>query len=259
MVVRTMWAVDVVIRKRRAALTELISEINVPRVLELSSVSSQHQDHHQQVHLSCLHRKADLTPMPPQPDLLSPAAYDEDASSLRSPSEQDSDSEDDQYLSKSRTTVELAQHDRAVLEDEEELEKLLTRSSPARGLRRIFSPNASSVRIGKRNRRDEKRADKRNRRYDPAGEDGELMYEMEEGYRDDSPLMRPSEGDWEKAEYNYDQVGGLSPYVDLAKLSAETDSVGKDYSGLCYDVRVFPYPFARRIQGIEWFSGGAPP
>lgn len=197
--------------------------------------------------------------MPPHPDLLSPAAYDEDASSLRSPSEQDSDSEDDEYLSKSRTTLELAQHDRAVLEDEEELEKLLTKSSPASGIRRIFSPNAGSVRIGKRDRRNEGRSDRRNRRHESTGEDGELMYEMEEGYRDDSPLMGPSQEDWEKAEYNYDQVGGLLPCVDLAKLSAETDPVGKDHSGLCYDVRVFPYPFARRIQSVKWFPGGPPP
>ncbi|RJE21518.1 hypothetical protein PHISCL_06151 [Aspergillus sclerotialis] len=152
--------------------------------------------------------------MPPKselasPSLLSPAAYDDDASSLRSPSEQDSDSEDDEYLSKSRTTLELAQHDRSVLEDEEELEKLLTRSGPRSGLRRIFSPNASSVRIGKQDRRKQQREERRNRdkhkrNHEQTGEDGELMYEMEEGYRDDSSLLStPSEDFREKEAGDY--------------------------------------------------------
>ena len=158
-------------------------------------------------------------PQPASPSLLAPAAYDDDASSLRSPSEQDSDSEDDEYLNKPRTTLELAQHDRSVLEDEEELEKLLTRSGPTSGLRRIFSPNASTVRIGKRERRRQRREERRSRRdqrkrnHEQTGEDGELMYEMEEGYRDDSSLLStPSEGEFrekENGEYVNDEVRGL--------------------------------------------------
>lgn len=144
--------------------------------------------------------------MSPNPDLLSPVAYDDDVSSLRSPSEQDSDTEDDEYLSKARSTTELAQYDRSVLEDEDELEKLLTKPGPARGLRRIFSPNASSVRIGKRGRR--RQGDKRDRYSEYAGEEGEMMYEMEEGYRDDSPLIgTPSDGgSWEKEDLEYAKV-----------------------------------------------------
>lgn len=116
------------------------------------------------------------------PSLLSPAAYDDDAS-LRSPSDQDSDSEDDEYLSRSRTTLELAQHDRAVLDDEEELEKLLTRQPPS-GIRRIFSPGGSSVRIGGRDRKRKRqrsgREGGRRRQYGEA--------KMEEGYRDDDSV-----------------------------------------------------------------------
>lgn len=134
--------------------------------------------------------------MPPKSDipnssLLSAAAYDDDAS-LRSPSEQDSDSEDDEYLSKSRTTQELAQHDRSVLEDEDEREKLLMRTVPTSGLRRIFSPNTSSVRIGRRERRRRRRRKEGGRGRRPreqAGEGDELMFEMEEGYRDDSSSL----------------------------------------------------------------------
>ncbi|KAF4161104.1 hypothetical protein CNMCM6069_006067 [Aspergillus lentulus] len=140
--------------------------------------------------------------MAPRPDLLSPSLlspgdYDDDASSLRSVSEQDSDSDDDEFLRKSRTTLELAEHDRAVLEEEEEMEKLLVRSGPTHGLRRIFSPNGSSVKIGKyernRDRRRKRHDERRRRRRSAAGENGELMYEMEEGYREsESSLLSGS-------------------------------------------------------------------
>ncbi|GFF33631.1 uncharacterized pyrophosphatase/phosphodiesterase C725.05c [Aspergillus udagawae] len=140
--------------------------------------------------------------MPPRPDLLSPSLlspgdYDDDASSLRSISEQDSDSDDDEFLRKSRTTLELAEHDRTVLEEEEEMEKLLVRSGPTHGLRRIFSPNGSSVKIGKyersRDRRKKRQDERKRRRRSAAGENGELMYEMEEGYREsESSLLSGS-------------------------------------------------------------------
>ncbi|KAG2021415.1 hypothetical protein GB937_004752 [Aspergillus fischeri] len=140
--------------------------------------------------------------MPPRPDLLSPSLlspgdYDDDASSLRSLSEQDSDPDDDEFLRKTRTTLELAEHDRAVLEEEEEMEKLLVRSGPTHGLRRIFSPNGSSVKIGKyernRDRRRKRHDERKRRRRSAAGENGELMYEMEEGYREsESSLLSGS-------------------------------------------------------------------
>jgi hypothetical protein len=137
------------------------------------------------------------------PSLLSPGNYDNDASSLRSPSEQDSDSDDDALLDQNRSTLEIAEHDRAVLEEEEELENLLTRGG-GRGLRRIFSPNGSSVRIGKTKKRRQRRGSRRER----VSEDGELMYEMEEGFSDDnaSLLSRPSLDFDGKDEYTYEPV-----------------------------------------------------
>ncbi|KAE8351378.1 alkaline-phosphatase-like protein [Aspergillus coremiiformis] len=119
---------------------------------------------------------------------LSPGGYDEDAESLRSPSEQDSDSEDDEFIRKSRTPLELAEHDRAVLNDEEETEKLLIRGGPTHGLRRIFSSSSGSVKIGKRERRRRRREERRDARrgkYEKMTESGELMFEMEEGHRED--------------------------------------------------------------------------
>lgn len=78
--------------------------------------------------------------------------------------------------------MELARHDKTVLEEEEEMEKLLVRSGPADGLRRIFSPTSGPVRIGKRDR-SRRRERKRSIQGKPHQE-GDLMFEMEEGFRD---------------------------------------------------------------------------
>ncbi|KAL2841893.1 alkaline-phosphatase-like protein [Aspergillus pseudoustus] len=131
--------------------------------------------------------------MPARRNLLSPRDYDEDAESLHSPlSEQDSDSEDDDFLANSRSTLELSKHDRAVLDDEEETEKLLTRTGPTHGLRRLFSPNRSNVRIGKKEARRQRRKERkdarrarREKRHGRGHGEGDEMYEMEEGHRDD--------------------------------------------------------------------------
>ncbi|KAJ5352792.1 Type I phosphodiesterase/nucleotide pyrophosphatase/phosphate transferase [Penicillium brevicompactum] len=135
--------------------------------------------------------------------LLSPANYDNDASSLRSPSEQDSDSDDDALLDQNRSTMELAEHDRAVLEDEDELENLLTRRGAGQGIRRIFSPLEGSVKIGKKPKG---RRSRRGSRRERVSEDGELMYEMEEGIGDDNAsLLSGSTLDSdEKDEYTYE-------------------------------------------------------
>ncbi|KAJ9314305.1 hypothetical protein DTO271D3_5534 [Paecilomyces variotii] len=143
-----------------------------------------------------------LMPQRPEsrsPSLLSPGDYDDDVSSLRSASEQDSDTEDDEFLQGSRTTLELAEHDRKVLEDEEELEKLLTKRGPTQGLQRIFSPGGSSVKIGKKERRQRRREMKAayRRRNEKPDEEGELMHEMEEGYRDESSGLNTPSSDGE--------------------------------------------------------------
>ncbi|PCG97593.1 Alkaline phosphatase-like, alpha/beta/alpha [Penicillium occitanis (nom. inval.)] len=115
-------------------------------------------------------------------DLLSPSAYDDDITSPRSLSEQDSDSEDDEFLRANRSSKELARHDKTVLEEEEEMEKLLVRSGPADGLRRIFSPTSGPVRIGKRDR--SRRRERKRSIQGNAHQEGDLMFEMEEGFRD---------------------------------------------------------------------------
>ena len=161
--------------------------------------------------------------LPPSPSLLSPREYDDDAS-LRSPSEQDSDSEDDQFVRGSRTSMELAQYDRTVLDEEDEMEKLLTRGTgPTEGLRRIFSPSSpvGNVKIGKKEKRRQRRRREqqgrdasRESRRKHTSENGEFLYEMDEGDEEDGELLRKSEDDEEghlekEAYQDQDQVSFL--------------------------------------------------
>lgn len=140
--------------------------------------------------------------------LLSPNVYDDDESSLRSLSDQDSDSEDDEFIQANRSSLELAKHDRQVLVEEEEMEKLLTRSSTAHGLRRIFSPNGKfdqqSVRIGKRERRRRRRQEREALRGKLGGktdEEGILLHEMEEGdFKDTSSLSSTRSSEVDRTE-----------------------------------------------------------
>lgn len=131
-------------------------------------------------------------PVSPSASLLSPAGYDDDVASLRTLSDQESDSEDDQLIEASRSTFELSQHDLTVLEEEEERERLLLinkATSPTDGLKRILGVNSHdtgsvSVRIGKRERKRRERARemaRRDKEKSYPGEGNTLMYEMEEG------------------------------------------------------------------------------
>jgi predicted AlkP superfamily pyrophosphatase or phosphodiesterase len=139
--------------------------------------------------------------------LLSPVAYDDDAASIHSRSDQDTDSDDDELQIRARSSRELRAADRIVLMEEEETDKLVTdtrkrqeRERRGSGLPlpnplKIFggrpihaiksSSNSSSDNLisEKRDRRRQRRRDKRDRILADAqhGEDGELMYEMEEG------------------------------------------------------------------------------
>lgn len=145
---------------------------------------------------------------------LSPSNYDDDASSIHSAerSDQDTDSEDDEVLMGARTSADIRAHDRSVLLEEEERDKLLEESR-RRGrresalaniqnpLKKLFSksytelpmPEAGTEMEGvnadesgkreRRRRRSERRRRKKERLTSEAehGEDSGLMFEMEEG------------------------------------------------------------------------------
>lgn len=187
-------------------------------------------------------------------DLLSPGDYDDDAS-LRSPSEQESDSEDDEFLRHSRTSVELAEHDRTVLDEEDEREKLLTRSGPTHGLRRIFSPvsaGSGSVRIGKRERRRRRQERREARRREQKNEDGELMYEMEDdlGEGDDRESLL-SRGSYEGEKVYYDEVGLTIFLLSRSHTDrAAPDIMDKIRANLHGNPRSIPHSPPRRIQSF---------
>ncbi|KAI0411862.1 alkaline-phosphatase-like protein [Xylaria grammica] len=149
--------------------------------------------------------------------LLSPQSYDDDAVSLHSRSDQDTDSEDDKILAAARNSRELRARDRMVLMEEEEMDQLVVDSraqqerqrrgsslqrrgsnlalpNPIQALRKygktrsesaIHDPASSTEDL-----HDEKRQSRRNRRREKRdrllreardGEDGQLMHEMEGG------------------------------------------------------------------------------
>ncbi|KAK5991118.1 putative pyrophosphatase/phosphodiesterase [Cladobotryum mycophilum] len=140
--------------------------------------------------------------------LLSPIAYDDDAASIHSRSDQDPDSEDDELQLRARNSRELLAHDRIVLMEEEELDRLVTDQRRQQERQRrpsaLALPNPFEKILGrkpsigslsqaavsnedlvseKRDTRRKRRGDKRKRLMEDAqhGEDGQLMYEMEEG------------------------------------------------------------------------------
>jgi predicted AlkP superfamily pyrophosphatase or phosphodiesterase len=145
--------------------------------------------------------------------LLSPSHYDDDASSVHSErSDQDTDSEDDEVLMGARTSADIREHDRGVLLEEEERDRLLeeSRRRGRRGsalampgpLKKLFAKSTTDLSLGsgsgsgellveekgggrreKRKRRRERRRERKERLMSEAshGEDGHLMYEMEEG------------------------------------------------------------------------------
>lgn len=132
--------------------------------------------------------------------LLSPVPGDDDGSFLHSRSNQDTDSEDDHLQQRARNSRELRAHDRIVLMQEDETDQLVTSSRRDQQAHRrgsglavpnpfkMFCRNGaadSSTKdlVEKRRLRRARRKPKRHRLARDAcdGEEGELMYEMEEG------------------------------------------------------------------------------
>ncbi len=168
-----------------------------------------------------------------QRSLLSPSHYDDDAASLRSVSDQESDSEDDQVLKGARNSREIAEHDKSVLKEEEEREKLLlVGQTDGNGLRRVFTRSdisGSKVRIGRQERGRQRGQDRKATRRKKKGkghEESELMYEMEEGgLRDDtsSACSSAESSDLDREKFNSvlrDQV--TSPCRRFASVESQS-------------------------------------
>jgi predicted AlkP superfamily pyrophosphatase or phosphodiesterase len=169
-------------------------------------------------------------PRPRENSLLVPFSNDDDSSSLRTLSDQDSDSEDDEVVHGAQTSLEIAKHDRSVLEEEEEREKLLLEGGKPRGLRRMFSGNlrnGDKVTIGKRDRRRRRRQERRDERrvrndqlMRGQGEDEELIFEMEQGGLKSDASSETSEGSSELDRRKYrDAIDGQSTTSSCLKYS----------------------------------------
>ena len=100
-------------------------------------------------------------------------------------SDADSDFEGDPIARRARNSVEVAEYDHEILDEEEEREKLLTGGSARDGTRGFFSKRHKSGQadLNKEASRKHRRSRKRRRhvRGSSCDEEGELMYEMEEG------------------------------------------------------------------------------
>lgn len=136
-------------------------------------------------------------------EMFSDKDYDNDAMSLHSASADDhgSDSEDDLVKQHYRTSRELRDHDRGLLKEEDEQIELLRRKGPLDFFKRLFKgsrqENGRNEKISRREARRQKRKErgarsrKRWKGEAPKGE-GEMMFEMEEGYKDSSSQSETS-------------------------------------------------------------------
>ena len=133
-----------------------------------------------------------------QDDILAPAKYDDDATSFQSLSDQASDAEVEHLEEKSRTTLELNDCDASLLREEEERETLLTKEGRLDGVKRLFKGSSSDPgatmgeKEARRQRRSKRRSSRRGLRGESA-EEGQLMFEMEEGFKDTSSRSSSSD------------------------------------------------------------------
>lgn len=134
----------------------------------------------------------------PPDNPLTPAPYDSDATSLRPALDQPSDSEEELLAEKSRNTLELNNYDASLLRDEEERENLLTKKGPFQGMKNVFKGPSSDagLNLGGRGvsskRRKQRRGSTLSRKGNRAAE-GQLMFEVEEGYKNISSRSSSSD------------------------------------------------------------------
>lgn len=117
--------------------------------------------------------------------------YEMDATSPTDILDHSSGSEDERLIDRSRNTLDLKDHDSLMLREEEDRDSLLTRNGPFAAMRRMVrgSPNhvgyISSGAEASRQRRKQRSSSRRGVKGESA-EEGQLMFEMEEGYNENS-------------------------------------------------------------------------
>jgi hypothetical protein len=126
---------------------------------------------------------------PESDDILARASYDDDATSLRSASDQGPNSDDERFTTDLRDSLDVKEYDASILREEEEREELLAKKSTFDGIRRVFkgSSNDGLLSFGDREARRQRRRKRRGSERGLKGEsaeEGQLMFEMEEGFKD---------------------------------------------------------------------------
>lgn len=110
-----------------------------------------------------------------------------------------SDSDNDGPMREARTSTDIRQLDRKILETEEEAEELLTNQEKDRRLKGLFARKdgpSSAVKLSKRERRRYQReAQRKGKKQPKQEEESELMYDMEEGHKDSSDSAASSDID----------------------------------------------------------------
>ena len=141
-------------------------------------------------------------------------------------SDPESDFENDPVAQHARTSTELAQHDRGLLDEEEEREKLLAaggvQPAPSKGFfgRRHRDGEPAGTELNK-NKRRLRRSHKTRRGKKRSGKDeeGELLYEMEEGGKsyDTSSQASSSSGELDKLNLAHSSMSKVTEvYMALA-------------------------------------------
>ena len=110
-----------------------------------------------------------------------------------------SDSDNDGLMREARTSTDIRQLDRKILETEEEAEELLANKEKDRRLQGLFARKdgpSSGVKLTKRERRKYQRdAQRKGKKQPKEEEESELMYDMEEGHKDSSDSAASSDID----------------------------------------------------------------
>lgn len=151
-------------------------------------------------------------------NILISTQYDHDAASLLSTSDQASDSEDEYLKKKTRTTLELDDYDASVLREEEERENLLTGKGTFNGVKHLFGGSSSHAGVevdGKKTREQRRKGQKDFRRgvNRESAEHGQLMFEMEEGFKDTSSKSSSSDS------LRWDRHGGNNHETKVSQES----------------------------------------
>ena len=204
--------------------------------------------------------------------MLSDEEYDNDAASLHSTSNQEleSDSEIDLARHGLRTSRDIREHDRSLLREEDERDELLRTKGPLDGIKRMLGRSQAEqgmdTKISKREQRRQRRRSSRRRnekKQSSESAEGELMFEMEEGFKDTSSLssdadsMELDKQAWERPDKPVSEIICHVQTCSLTLIVPQT-SIPSSRCTPHSSIIALLRPRFRSVQGVEsfWQSPG---